>query len=189
MKILNICKHVTFAFMVGIFGFVKAMEVESKIEETKNIDNKSWNKLPHELKLRIMRLAYPEVEQWLHEKHKKTQSLKNLNEHTNALTGLAITSDGSKIVSAACDKKLIIWNLDSGKVSKILNGHNNVITGLVVAPDGSKIISGDSDGKVIIWGMDSGQMQHDFVAHSGPINCLSITCDDLRDDLRIVIPF
>ena len=44
------------------------------------------------------------------------QVLKVLEEHTGRVSSVAISTDGSKIVSGSGDKTVLIWSMETGEV-------------------------------------------------------------------------
>ena len=71
--------------------------------------------------------------------------------HTSKITHLAWFSDGSRLVSAALDNKIILWDpKDPSWHQTISNAHNNTITGLYVTPD-NRIVSTSMDSTIAVW--------------------------------------
>jgi WD40 repeat protein len=97
--------------------------------------------------------------------------------HSDAITSVAFSPDGTKIVSGSFDKTIKVW--DSGALepskspllgqhwrllaclagklellSEKVNAHSDVIATVAFSPDGSKIVSGSVDETIKVW--DSG---------------------------------
>ncbi len=67
------------------------------------------------------------------------------------INSVAISPDGTKIISGSQDKTIKIWNLDTGKLLDTLKGHFESINSVAISPDGTKIISGSQDKTIKIW--------------------------------------
>ena len=48
------------------------------------------------------------------------RELRTLAGHSDAVTGVAVTADGKRAVSASWDKTLKVWELDSGRELRTL---------------------------------------------------------------------
>ena len=64
--------------------------------------------------------------------------LKMLNGHGSFVTTVAISKDGSKIVSGSWDNTIKIWDVPSGNLLKTFEGHTNHVNSLCLSPDQSK---------------------------------------------------
>ncbi|ETO35058.1 hypothetical protein RFI_02015 [Reticulomyxa filosa] len=70
--------------------------------------------------------------------------------HSDIITGMQLSSDGSKIVSFSYDKTIQIWDLSSGK-KLLLNGHLRKVNGIQFSSDNSKIVSYSRDQTIRLW--------------------------------------
>ncbi|TEB23464.1 WD40 repeat-like protein, partial [Coprinellus micaceus] len=76
---------------------------------------------------------------------------KTMEGHTNWVTFVCFSPDGSKIASG-------LWDAESGQaVGEPMEGHTSVVTSVCFSPDGSKIASGSWDRSVRLWDAESGQ--------------------------------
>ena len=57
------------------------------------------------------------------------RELRTLTGHSSWVTGVAVTADGQRAVSASEDKTLKVWDLDSGRELRTLTGHSDSVTG------------------------------------------------------------
>ena len=56
--------------------------------------------------------------------------------HLAGVSGMAVTPDGRRAVSASDDHTLRAWDLETGKVLRTLEGHSAMlINGVAVTPD------------------------------------------------------
>jgi hypothetical protein len=69
--------------------------------------------------------------------------------HYSSVRSVAVTPDGSRIVTGSDDKTLRIW--DALKGTELLRGSTGSVWGVAVTPDGSRIITGSGDSTVRVW--------------------------------------
>jgi len=80
-----------------------------------------------------------------------------LEGHTGSITDVAVSPDGSKIVSGSEDKTVRIWDVTTGaQVGEALQGHTDIVTSVVFSPDSSKVVSGSDDKTLRIWDVNTG---------------------------------
>jgi WD40 repeat protein len=77
--------------------------------------------------------------------------------HEHSITAVAVTPDGSKLVSAAEDDiqhnvaTLKIWSRETGKPLANLSNHEGRITSLAISYDSQHIVSASTTGTMILW--------------------------------------
>jgi tetratricopeptide (TPR) repeat protein len=86
--------------------------------------------------------------------------LHTLEGHTERVSAVVVTSDGSRAVSCSDDETLKVWDLESGEVLHTLEGHTDEVTAVAVTPDGSRAVSGSNDGTLKVWDLESGEVLH-----------------------------
>jgi WD40 repeat protein len=90
----------------------------------------------------------------------------------------AISPDGKLIAAGCSDKRVYIWDADSGKIQYTLEGHTDDIQGVAFSLDGSMLISSSDDGTLRIWDPQSGQEMRVFAGFTGGFPWVSITKDN-----------
>lgn len=75
--------------------------------------------------------------------------VRNISFHEDQLTCLAVLPN-NRLASGACDKKIKIWNLTTGKCERELTGHTYAIFSLCALP-GNLLASGSEDNTIRIW--------------------------------------
>ena len=71
--------------------------------------------------------------------------------HTDTITAIAVTPDGSLAVSASDDKTVRVWDLNRGSEYCTLNGHSDHVRAVAVTPDGRRVVSAASDHTIKVW--------------------------------------
>ena len=75
--------------------------------------------------------------------------------HTDGVTSLALSPDGSKLISGGLDKRFIIWDVNTGRELANQGGHQAGITSVAYNPSGLLPLaaSADSNGAIHLWDM------------------------------------
>ncbi|RMF46011.1 MAG: LysM peptidoglycan-binding domain-containing protein, partial [Bacteroidetes bacterium] len=71
--------------------------------------------------------------------------------HTGALKAAAFSPDGQKIVTAASDSTLRVWETSTGQLLHTLTGHKGVPYAVQWSPTGRHILSIGTDQKALLW--------------------------------------
>jgi WD40 repeat protein len=78
--------------------------------------------------------------------------------HIDAVTSVAVTPDGTRIVSGSFDRTIRVWDRVTGtSVGDPLTGHTGRVTTVVITPDGMRIVSGSDDNTVRVWALGTGE--------------------------------
>jgi transcription initiation factor TFIID subunit 5 len=80
-----------------------------------------------------------------------------MKHHLASVYAVAISPDGKYAASAGEDRKVILWDLGSGKVVKSMSGHADVVHSLSFSRDGALLASGSADHTVRIWNVKTGE--------------------------------
>lgn len=85
--------------------------------------------------------------------------------------------DGSYVLSCGSDKKLKLWNPQTGLLLKTYGGHANEVTDAAGSCDSCHIISASLDKSIIYWDVTTGQPLRRLRCHAGGITCVSFNED------------
>ncbi|MBN1201612.1 MAG: WD40 repeat domain-containing protein [Anaerolineae bacterium] len=105
----------------------------------------------------------------------------DLKAHDQAITALAISPDGSLLISSSEDQTLKLWSLPEGYLLKTLEDSTQVVLTMAITSDGSLLASGGEDGLVKFWSLPDGELLNTLTDQSmvGPISALAFARDGL----------
>jgi WD40 repeat protein/serine/threonine protein kinase len=97
--------------------------------------------------------------------------------HWQPVRGVAFSPDGTRVATASDDKRIKLWDANSGREIGTLGGHRGRVTKVVFSPDGSRIASAGSDLAIKIWDARSGQTLATLEGHEHHIVGLAFSAD------------
>ncbi|MCA9059101.1 MAG: protein kinase, partial [Planctomycetaceae bacterium] len=84
------------------------------------------------------------------------QSVGTIKAHASRINAIAAFPNDSRIVTAGRDRRIQIFDVDTGQRRLVLTGHHRQVFCIAVSPDGQTIASGGLDGDIRIWRTQSG---------------------------------
>jgi len=109
-----------------------------------------------------------------------SEAFRTLEGHSASVTGVAVTADGKRAVSASFDRTLKVWDLKTGSTLRTLEGHAGAVYGVAVAADGKRAISASYDKTLKVWDLESGLVLATFTADA------SLYCCTFADSHKIL---
>ncbi|ETO16208.1 WD-40 repeat protein [Reticulomyxa filosa] len=103
--------------------------------------------------------------------------LKSINIHHGFVKRVKFSSDGTKIVSAAFDGTIQIWDIKLQKTIKVLKRHSSWVYCAQFSPDGTMIVSGSDDKTVRIWDVRLEEEVHILNGHSSGVTSVQFSPD------------
>ncbi|MBI2837255.1 MAG: DUF4062 domain-containing protein [Acidobacteria bacterium] len=94
---------------------------------------------------------------WINKPQSVSACLMTLTGHTKGVLACAFSPDGSRIVSASCDKTLKLWDVATGRVLATLTGHDDLVDHCAFSSDGFRIVSASWDGTLKLWDVATGR--------------------------------
>ena len=102
-----------------------------------------------------------------------------LSRHTAAVSAVAITRDGKKVVTGSYDKTLRLWSTKTGSLLKTFSDHSKEVHCVTVSGDGKYIASGSADRTIKLWDMRTGELVRSFgnllLGHSDTVTALAFS--------------
>ncbi|MCC6369263.1 MAG: TIR domain-containing protein [Bryobacterales bacterium] len=77
--------------------------------------------------------------------------------------------DGTRIVTAAEDKRAYVWDARGGKLLLTLDGHSEMVWSAVYDQDGALILTSSADGTARLWNARTGNPIRVFQGHKEPV--------------------
>ncbi len=86
--------------------------------------------------------------------------------HTGRVTSVAVSPDGSQILSGSSDTLLKLWDVATGREIRTFKGHKALVTSVAFSPDGRLALSGSDDTTLILWDVNTAKQIKSFVGHT-----------------------
>lgn len=103
-----------------------------------------------------------------------------LEGHTSAISSVAFSRDGMRIVTASLDGTARVWNAANGERIALLTGHASDLTSAAFSPDGTRIVTSSSDRTARVWDTVSGQQVALLRGHTGSLPLAAFSFDGVR---------
>ncbi|KAG0701505.1 quinon protein alcohol dehydrogenase-like superfamily [Suillus ampliporus] len=104
-----------------------------------------------------------------------------LRGHTGSVQSIAISSDGSHIVSGSYDQTIRVWDAETGEVlGSPLQGHTSSVMSVAISPDGNRIVSGSDDKTIRVWDAETSTAEAlggALQGHTDSVNSVAISPD------------
>ena len=83
--------------------------------------------------------------------------------HSDEVTGVAFSPDGSLALTGSLDKSAKLWDTKTGNVVHVLDSSQITgVTSVAYSPMGDQALLGLADGRLIVWDVVGGGIAHDF---------------------------
>jgi WD40 repeat protein len=96
---------------------------------------------------------------------------------------VAISRDGTCIVSGSNDKTVKVWDAATGKEVLSLKGHTGQVRSVAISSDGKRIVSGSEDHTVKVWDAATGQEMLSLKGHTDSVSSVAISSAHLQRQL------
>jgi WD40 repeat protein len=106
---------------------------------------------------------------------KTGQVLHTLKGHTAGVAAVTFSPDGKRLASAAADKSVRVWDVDTGRVLYELT-HPTGAAAVVFGPDGTWLATACRDKFVRFWDMATGK-ETKTLEQSAPVHALTVSAD------------
>ena len=100
--------------------------------------------------------------------------------HTNQVSSIAFSPDGTKIAGVNWDNSIQLWDVRTGKSTYTLAGHTRSVEIMVFSPDGTKLASVGWDNSIRLWDVRTGKAAHTFVGHTRSVESVAFSPDGTK---------
>jgi WD40 repeat protein/mono/diheme cytochrome c family protein len=101
--------------------------------------------------------------------------VRSVKKHTDWVTAVAYSPDGSLVASADRAGGLVVWEAANGEEALTLPGHKTAINALAFMP--GLVVSAGQDGTVVLWDVAEGKERKKWTAHAGGVEYVDFTPD------------
>ena len=105
--------------------------------------------------------------------------LQTLRGHTDTVTLVAFSPDGSRLLSAAADGSVRTWDASTGNPQAVME-HGSPVTNAQFSPDGSRVLTITAADEVFLWDAGSGQRLAMLKGHIGAVLSATFSRDGAR---------
>ena len=86
---------------------------------------------------------------------------------------VAVSADGTEIISGSRDNTLRRWLVQSGECLQIYQGHTDMVLCVALLPNGN-FISGSEDNSIKVWDRLTGECVQTLEKHTEPVNGIAV---------------
>ena len=104
-------------------------------------------------------------------------AIRRFEGHTDDVTTIAYSPDGTMAISGSLDTTLILWDISTGAIIHRFTEHTDAINDVAFSPDGTTIVSASSDNTLIIRDVRDGDIIRVFEGHHGSVQSVSYSPD------------
>ncbi len=102
------------------------------------------------------------------------ESVRQVGDHGDSVFASAFR-DGTSLLSGSFDKRIVLWDLQSGTAKREFKGHSRGVTALCWLPDRETFVSGSLDQSLRVWNADTGALIRSLSQHTGSIHALALS--------------
>jgi WD40 repeat protein len=79
---------------------------------------------------------------------------RTLRGHDAKVNAVALSKDGSRLLTGSDDKSAILWELATGRILAVYKGHSAPVTQVAYSPDGTRVATAAADPVARVWPVD-----------------------------------
>ncbi len=97
--------------------------------------------------------------------------------HGGPVKSVAVSTDGSRALTASFDYSIILWDLEAQSVLLELEGHDAAVNAVVFLPGDQGALSASDDGTIALWDLEDGKMLSRLEGHGGKVVAIAASPD------------
>ena len=105
------------------------------------------------------------------------RQLRILSGHKRAVTSLAFSADGRRLLSGSQDTMLRLWDVAEGRQLQVFPGHDAEVQGVALSRDGKSALSGSTDKTLALWNVETGKLVRRFTEHTAAVRSVAFSPD------------
>lgn len=106
-----------------------------------------------------------------------TRTRAKLFEQTAGVRAVAFSHQGNWLAAAGWNKKLLLWDMSTGKVLREFAGHEDIVAAVGLTMNDKSLVSASFDGTAKAWDAQTGKHVRTFKGHTDAIYCLALSRD------------
>nr|XP_060464678.1 WD repeat-containing protein 38 isoform X4 [Panthera onca] len=102
--------------------------------------------------------------------------------HQRSVETVSFSPDSKQLASGGWDKRVVLWEVQSGQMLRHLGGHRDSVQSSDFAPSSDCLATGSWDSAIFIWDLRTGTpviSHQELEGHSGNISCLCYSASGL----------
>ena len=113
---------------------------------------------------------------WIYDAH-TGEELALLTGHTEDVSGVLFSPDGSTLASWSLDYTVRLWDVNTGEHLHTLTGYTGYVISVSFSPDGATLASGSWNGMVLLWDTNTGAPLRTLTGHGLIVTSVSFSPD------------
>jgi WD40 repeat protein len=103
-----------------------------------------------------------------------------LNRQFPPVTTVAFRPDGKHLAAACTDYRVLVWDVQTGRLVHTLSGHTNSVVGVAYSPDGNRLATASQDRRVKVWSAWTYQEAFTLHGHAAWLTSVAFSADSRR---------
>lgn len=97
--------------------------------------------------------------------------------HTSPAKSWCLSASGSIALSGGEDHTLRLWDVQTGKCTRIFKGHNDQVLSVCMSLNGRLALSGSQDNALRLWDVQTGRCMQTLRGHTGAVTSVCLSAD------------
>ena len=111
---------------------------------------------------------------------RRRQAIATLADTRLAVTAVAFSPDGARVLTGSADNTARLWDAASGKPMATLSGHTDPVRAVAFSPDSARVLTGSDDNTARLWDAASGKPIATLSGHASYVQAVAFSPDGAR---------